>query len=480
LASWTNAPTSNYFGGNIDEARVSGVAASSSWILTEYNNQSSPSTFYIIGAQNQQSAGTLSCVVTSTCTYPSIGVLYLASTTNSHASLSSSSAFTKIVCCSGVGSLSNNCASIGPAVPFVHLSAQTNSHAEVNTQNVYPQANYACLSTGLGGAVSVGYVTSTSCTAAGYDTTLISIASTTNAHVAAPGSSTFQSGSTIQVCASAAPSPPSISNVQFNGGSAITLTPNATTSISLSYTVSDYSINGCSDVFTSGHVTSTAFLDIASSTCENNPTANNLNCYVASFAGGVNSCGGSSSTSATATDTLNIYYLARSSGVASSSYPSSHWYGYVSIKTQSGVTSTAQSGPVDMLALSALNTSTSSINFGPVLPNTNTGSTNKTIVVSNVGNVSTTPQLSGTVFVKGSNSFATSSEHYATSSFTFGGSERQMSDSPTTITGLVLPAPAIVNSNPSSTIYFGLQVPFAVPSGTYTSTTTFTGMFAGS
>ena len=36
--------------GTIDEARLSTVARPSQWILTEYNNQSSPSTFYTVGA----------------------------------------------------------------------------------------------------------------------------------------------------------------------------------------------------------------------------------------------------------------------------------------------------------------------------------------------------------------------------------------------------------------------------------------------
>jgi hypothetical protein len=40
-----------YFPGVIDEARVSSVARSADWITTEYNNQSSPSTFYALGAE---------------------------------------------------------------------------------------------------------------------------------------------------------------------------------------------------------------------------------------------------------------------------------------------------------------------------------------------------------------------------------------------------------------------------------------------
>ncbi len=42
--------TGRYFNGVVDEVRISSIARSADWIATEYNNQSSPSTFYSIGA----------------------------------------------------------------------------------------------------------------------------------------------------------------------------------------------------------------------------------------------------------------------------------------------------------------------------------------------------------------------------------------------------------------------------------------------
>jgi len=39
---------SAYLTGSVDEARVSNTARGADWILTEYNNQSSPSTFYTL------------------------------------------------------------------------------------------------------------------------------------------------------------------------------------------------------------------------------------------------------------------------------------------------------------------------------------------------------------------------------------------------------------------------------------------------
>jgi hypothetical protein len=43
------------FGGSIDEAHISNIARSADWVLTEYNNQSSPSTFYAVGSEGSYS-----------------------------------------------------------------------------------------------------------------------------------------------------------------------------------------------------------------------------------------------------------------------------------------------------------------------------------------------------------------------------------------------------------------------------------------
>jgi hypothetical protein len=58
-------PNATYYGppyekGNIDEFRISNVVRSASWILAEYNNQLSPSTFAATGAFVQINAVTQS------------------------------------------------------------------------------------------------------------------------------------------------------------------------------------------------------------------------------------------------------------------------------------------------------------------------------------------------------------------------------------------------------------------------------------
>jgi hypothetical protein len=46
-----HSSTPGYFSGQIDEVRISNTARSASWIATEFNNQSSPSTFYGLGEE---------------------------------------------------------------------------------------------------------------------------------------------------------------------------------------------------------------------------------------------------------------------------------------------------------------------------------------------------------------------------------------------------------------------------------------------
>jgi hypothetical protein len=52
-----NDETTDLLDGFLDEVRFSSVARTDGWLLTEYNNQNSPSTFYSMGAELQTSGG---------------------------------------------------------------------------------------------------------------------------------------------------------------------------------------------------------------------------------------------------------------------------------------------------------------------------------------------------------------------------------------------------------------------------------------
>ncbi len=125
--------------------------------------------------------GALSCsvVASSSCSSPSVIVLRMSSSSNAHAEdpgQSNANYGSSVICCSGVTGLSNSCTNTSVAT-VVHLSSTTNAHAEEATFSNF--SNNICLSV-PSGSVTVGY-RATDCS--GYDTTLGSLASTTNSHV---------------------------------------------------------------------------------------------------------------------------------------------------------------------------------------------------------------------------------------------------------------------------------------------------------
>ncbi len=222
---------------------------------------------------------------------------------------------------------------------------------------------------------------------------------------------------------------PIVSAVSLNDGNPIILTPNTTTTIYANFTVTD--ADGCSDVFSSGNTTSTIYRSGLSFDC----TADDRNCYRVETT--TNNCSGG--TSAQATSTFQVYYFADATD-ASSSYSAQNWLAKIQVRDSSGNTGSSTASGVELNTLVALEVSTSSINYGTVNPNSNTGQNNPVTPVKNAGNGTSTVLLSGTALISGSNQIATSSQHYASSTFVFGGNEQQLSGTNTTITGVSFPA----------------------------------------
>lgn len=261
-------------------------------------------------------------------------------------------------------------------------------------------------------------------------------------------------------------SAPTVSAVSLNNGNPITLTVNATTSVNITFTVTD--TDGCADVFTNGNVTSTAFRSGAGSSC----APNNLSCYTVSTS--THNCSGGSS--ANATSTFQIYYFAQATD-ASSSFPSENWQAFVLARDAANATGSVTSAGVELNTLLGIDVTSTTIGYGTIGPGANTGPTNQTSSVKNAGNASTTLNLSGTALTLASNSIATSSQHYATSSFTFGGSEELLSGTPTIVSGFLLTSPTSTNAV-SSLIFWGIEVPAGKATGTYSGTNTFTAVFS--
>ncbi len=238
---------------------------------------------------------------------------------------------------------------------------------------------------------------------------------------------------------------PSVTNVVVNGGSAITLIANATKTVTVSFTVTD--LDGCSQVFfNSGNVTTTLFRSGVSSTCAvGNPSTNlnTLNCYMVATT--TNNCPSATSTttSANATSTFEVWYFADATD-ASSSYSGENWQSFVIAQDASTTNSTTSAG-VELNTLLALTSVTSSINYGSVNANANTGATNQTAGIKNAGNASTTLNINGTAMTSGANSISTSSQHYATNTFTYGGAEASLQEAATAVTGFLIPRPPLTS-----------------------------------
>jgi hypothetical protein len=258
-----------------------------------------------------------------------------------------------------------------------------------------------------------------------------------------------------------------VSGIYINSGSIIGLTAGTTTSVPVSFTITD--LNGCSSLFTGGTTTVTLYIGGVGSSC----AANNLNCYRTTNV--TNNC--SSGNLANATATLPLYYFAQSTGNPSSTFPSDHWYASVTAQDSTNATTTATSTPNDVNFSTAINITTSSINYGTVPANSNTGSLNQQTIVQNAGNTSTTLQLSGTISVGTGGTIATSSQHYAKSNFTYGGAESALSDALTTVSGFLLQS-ATTTSPVQGTIYWGFGVPPGTATGTYNATDTFTAAYS--
>ncbi len=259
-----------------------------------------------------------------------------------------------------------------------------------------------------------------------------------------------------------ASSPPAVSNVVLNGNANFIPSPATTKAISVVASTTA----GSNPI---AYATSTIYRSGVSGGA--GCAANNLDCYQVSSS----SCVFSGSTT-TVTCTANIYYFADATD-ASSSYSGQTWDAAVTVTDSGSQTNTSSTAPgITLQTLLAINITTSSINYGTVTASTTAGG-NITTTVQDAGNCSTTLQLSGTALINGSNLIATSSQHYATSSFTYGGSEQQLNGSPTTVSGFLLTGPTRTAAVQSD-VFWGIGVPAGSPTGTYNGTTTFTAIFS--
>ncbi len=251
---------------------------------------------------------------------------------------------------------------------------------------------------------------------------------------------------------------PVASGVSINSGaSAVTLTENTTTNVACVGTVTDN--DGYADI-----TSVTADFYRTSVGTGGGQDDNNYYQLV-----GDSQCipSGGSGNSETYTCTFAVQYFADPTD-AGSPNSSDDWTCDM-VPTDGVGTGTSASDTVEMNSLLALSV-TSSINYGTVTANEDTGASNQTVTITNTGNRDMDPQLSGTDMSDGGNSIGVANQEYSDASFTYGAGT-DLSSSPTTFN---LSLPQQTSSSITDIIYWGLGVPNGTPSGTYTGTNTFT------
>jgi len=263
---------------------------------------------------------------------------------------------------------------------------------------------------------------------------------------------------------------PSIPTITVNHGSAITLTANATHNVDVNATITDGS--GCTQI-TGGTTTVLLYRSgVTSSTCFT--TANPLDCYSAtSFT--TSSC--LSGTEVTTT-TFALQYFAQATD-SSSSYSGQTWMATVDFTASGGATGTADSAAgVTLNTLTAINVTTSSINYGTISASSTTGSADQVTTTTNAGNSSTSLQLYASATLTSSpNVIATSSQGYSTAPFTYPGASVALTSAAVTVSGFTLTSPTST-TNVQAPVYWGLGVPNGTPTGTYTGTNVFQALFS--
>ena len=271
--------------------------------------------------------------------------------------------------------------------------------------------------------------------------------------------------------------PTIVGGVSLNNGQDIKLVEGTTTTVLATATVQDF--DGYSDIVQG---TSTIYRSGVAGGA--NCTSSLMSCYQVPASQCTYS--GCSGTQCLMTCAAKIEYFADATD-ASSSYVGQTWMATMSVVDSTNLYGSATvAGGVPLDSLLALEVTSPSINFGALINGADTGSTNATTTIINTGNapidvkVSGDP-LNGTGGPTGS--IPVNSQKYATSTFVYGGCALcQVLTGPATPAsiGVNLPqATSTAGSQPSS-IYFGLQVPTNINSGSYSGTNYFTAVIPGS
>jgi hypothetical protein len=259
---------------------------------------------------------------------------------------------------------------------------------------------------------------------------------------------------------------PTFGVVTLNSGNPITLTPGATTTIYATGTVTD--LNGYADMVAGS---STIYRSGVGPTC----TPNQNNCYRSSTASStcqLTNCAGNTCELRCSAD---IYFFADPTDA--SPYAGEDWEAYLEVNDSTGGYNFASAIGQELFSLRAL-TVGSSINYGTLAVAADTGSTNASTSISNLGNIAFNLQINGTDLISsvGSSSIPASQQKYATSTFTYNScvSCSVLSTSTPTTLPIGLAKSTVPSPVPSTAVYWGIAIPNGTASAAHSGTNIFT------
>jgi hypothetical protein len=245
-----------------------------------------------------------------------------------------------------------------------------------------------------------------------------------------------------------------------NSASSFTLTENTTTELDCVGTVTD--ANGFADI--------TSVQADFYRTSIGTGGGGDANNYYQSV--GDSECvpSGGSGNSETYTCTFNIEYYADPTDSGSPN-SSDDWTCLMTPSDTVG-SGTTDSDTIEINSLTALDV-TSSISYGNLDPNTDTGLTNQVTTITNTGNRDMDPELHGKNLTNGPDLIHVSNQRYSDTAFTYptGSTALLGIQNPATIN---LTLPQRTGTVVTDDLFWGIGVPDGTPVGTYTGTNTFT------
>lgn len=261
---------------------------------------------------------------------------------------------------------------------------------------------------------------------------------------------------------------PNITSLVFNDSNDITLLPGTTTRVYATGTVTD--LNGYTDL---GAATTTFYQNGPENGVGYGCSIDNNNCYRMTTTGGscsYTNCGGDSCDIACYAD---VYYHANPTDIFSPD-DGDAWTAYLEVTDLGGAVATNTSYSPDLITLRAISMD-SSIDYGALAVNSDTGAYNATTTLENIGNGNLDISIEGTDLTDGgSSAIPVTQQHFATSTFSYSSCVYCSSLGTTSINYKIdLAKPASTTPSVTDDIFWGIAIPFGVAGTPHTGTNIF-------